>query len=103
MEEAKRIINPEKMQFKHIQDRNGKSKQHEMEVKSTKRLEKIMHTEDRLRKVKNKTKKVYLEFLKKLTSGVLRCRGREPGGCLRVVHPTGEEYFISDMFRTAAL
>ena len=33
----------------------GKSK-HEIEVKNTKKLEKIIHVEDRLRKVKNKTK-----------------------------------------------
>ena len=65
-----------------MQDRNGKSKQHEMEVKNTKRLEKVIHAEDRLREVKNKTNKVYLEFLKKLNSGVLRCRGRGSGGCL---------------------
>lgn len=65
-----------------MQDSNGKIKQHEMEVKSPKRLEKIIHTEDRLRQVKNKTNKIYLGFLKKLTSGELRCRGRGSGGCL---------------------
>lgn len=47
-----------------MQDGNRKSKQNEMEIKNTKRLEKIIDIEDRLRKVKNKQS--IIRFLKEV-------------------------------------
>lgn len=46
LEEAKRKITPQKMQLS-ICSRDGKSKQREMETKSTKRLEEIIYRRQR--------------------------------------------------------
>lgn len=65
-----------------MQDRKRRSKQREMEMRSTERLQKIIDTEDK-EKLKTKQARCNWGPLKKSTSGVPRCTARDQGGeCL---------------------